>query len=406
MELSIVYNGVCAKRGDQFFHSESFTGLLRELARDFESVRYFGFYLDEGDPGLDHTGEATLGIGNLEVEVVRGNTAHTSPWAFVWHYCTALWQLRRFVRRSSRIVVFVPSFLSVIAALYAAYRRKELGLYIGGNFSEETKHRKLTLMQRLSYPFNRYAVDPLARWVARRARFVVTPGYDSYDRLRATVNRVILPAPLLRVTRREVNPRTDTCSGGDLVILYVGALRVQKGVLDLVDAFARLEARLPNERMVLRLIGSGEAETQIRERIASLRIKARVELLGHVRNGRELFEFYRRADVFALPTYSEGFARTLYEAMTLAVPIVTTPVGGIPYLLRDRQHAMLVPPGDARALEDALFSVITDRELRKRLIEEGRRLMVETIYPRIERDVNLARQIHREFAMPLTGQAK
>jgi len=397
LELSIVYNGVCAKRGNQFFHSETFTTLLRELGRDFEPIRYFGFFLGEGDPGLDHTGESPLALENLEMDVVRGNTAQTSAWSFLWHYIVALWRLKTFVSKSSRIVVFVPSFLSVVAALVAVTLRKELGLYIGGNFSEETRHRNLTLMQRVFYPINRFAVDPLARWVARRATFVITPGYDSYHRLHKTGSRVILPAPLLGVTRRDVDSRTDTCSGDEIVILYVGALRVQKGVLDLVDAFARLQNRVPGERLLLRLIGSGEAETQIRERIASLRLGARVELLGHVKNGRELFDLYRKSDVFALPTYSEGFARALYEAMTFAVPIVTTPVGGIPYLLRHGQHAILVPPGNTKALEAGLFSVIHDRELRRRLIGEARRLMLENVYPRIERDVNLAQQIRREF---------
>jgi len=391
--IAVVYNGVCARKRGQYFHSDSFAALLRDLGVEFNGVRYFGFYLDAGDVGLEHTGETPLTGANLELQVMRGNTARTGPWEFVRNYIVALWRLWPFLARSSRIVVFVPSFISVVAALGAVALRKEIGLYIAGNWSEETQHRKLTLMQRIFYPVNRYAIDPVARWVARRARFVVTPGYDTYYRLRGRVRRILLPAPLLRVTRDDVVARLDTCLGDQIVVLFVGALRVQKGVLDLLDAFASLRARVPEKRLVLKFVGSGEAESALRARTALLGLQESVQMLGHVPNGPELFAQY-----FALPTYSEGFPRTLYEAMTFGVPIVTTAVGGIPHLLQHQRHALVVQPGSTSALEHGLFSVITDSVLRSRLIVEARRLMLDSVYPRIERGGSLAKQISREFS--------
>ncbi len=398
--VAIVYNGVCARRGGRYFHSESFAVLLRELSAEFGRVQYFGFFLDEGDPGLEHTCEAPLGGANLELHVVRGNTSRTGSWAFCRNYVAALWRLGQFLPGTSQIVVFVPSFLSVAAALAAVALRKQVGLYIGGNWSEETQHRQLSPIQRVFYPVNRYAVDPLVRWIARRARFVITPGYDSYTRLRSQVRRILLPAPLLRVTRNDIVTRRDTCSGPEIRVLFVGALRVAKGVIDLVEAFARVRERISGKRVILQLVGSGEAEPELRERVAKLTLGHSVQLLGHVPNGSDLFALYRNADVFALPTYSEGFPRSLYEAMTFAVPIVTTSVGGIPHLLEHGRHALLVRPGSRRALEDSMFSLCTDSGLRSRLIEHGRQLMRDVVYPRIERDESLAKQIRREFDLP------
>jgi glycosyltransferase involved in cell wall biosynthesis len=393
----LVYNGVCVRKGDKYFHSETFAAFLRELTSEFTLVRYFGFYIDERDAGSAHTGETLLSNDNLVLTVVRGNTVNTSPGKFIRNYVVALWRLTRFMLGATQVVVFVPSFISVAGGFLALALRKELGLYIGGNWGEETRHRNLNLMQRIAYPLNRYAVDPATRWIARRARFVVTPGYDSFRRLQRVVRKVLLPVPLLNITCQEVSDRDDTCHRNEIVLLFVGALRIPKGVLDLVAAFADLRARLANRHLVLRVVGSGEAETAMRERAYTMQVANSIEFLGHVRNGPRLFDMYRQADLFVLPSYSEGFARSLYEAMTFALPIVSTTVGGIPYLLDNGRHAVLVQPGDVRALTSALLSVITDEALRRRLIAEARKLMVQEVYPRIERDGSLAAQIRREF---------
>src|SRR5207253_6281999 len=115
---------------------------------------------DEGDRGFEHTCEAPLDASNLELRLVRGNSGSTAPWAFVRNYLVALWRLIGFLRQSKQVVVFVPSFLSVAAALGALALDKKLGLYIGGNWSQESQHRRLTPIQRVFYPVNRYAIDP------------------------------------------------------------------------------------------------------------------------------------------------------------------------------------------------------------------------------------------------------
>ncbi len=393
----MVYNGVCARYRGRYYHSNSFAAFLRDLTSEFERVRYFGAFLDEGDRGFEHTCEAPLGAPNLELHLVRGNSGSTGAWAFVRNYIVALWRLAGFLRGSQQVVAFVPSFLSVAAALGALALDKKLGVYIGGNWSQESQHRRLTPIQRVFYPVNRYAIDPLVRWVARRAQFVVTPGYDAHARLRERVRNIMLPAPLLGVRATDVVGRTDTCGGAEIRVLFVGALRVQKGVGELLEAFARVRGRIADKRLVLWFVGSGEAEPTLRERAAQLELAGVVRFFGHIENGPSLFDVYRQADIFALPTYSEGFPRSLYEAMTFGLPVLTTSVGGIPYFLEHLRHAVLIQPGDVVGLEAALFSLLTDAALRSRLVHHARDLMLDVVYPRIERDQSLAKQISRGF---------
>ena len=77
---------------------------------------------------------------------------------------------------------------------------------------------------------------------------------------------------------------------------------------------------------------------------------------------RDLPRYYQRAGVTVLPslTESESFGMTLVEAMASGCPVVGSDVGGIPFVIRDKVDGLLVPPGDAKALADALAAVLTD----------------------------------------------
>jgi len=83
------------------------------------------------------------------------------------------------------------------------------------------------------------------------------------------------------------------------------------------------------------------------------------------------------ADVFALPSWTEGLPLVVLEAMALGRPVVATPVGGTPELVVDEETGLLVPPRDVAALAAALTRVLGDGALGRRLGEAGRRRVAE-----------------------------
>lgn len=85
----------------------------------------------------------------------------------------------------------------------------------------------------------------------------------------------------------------------------------------------------------------------------------------------ELPRYYKNADIFALPTYVEGIPRVLLEAQANGLPVVTTTVGGIPKAILDGKNGILVPPGNAHLMADAIYHVIQNKSLFKKLVDNG-----------------------------------
>ena len=92
------------------------------------------------------------------------------------------------------------------------------------------------------------------------------------------------------------------------------------------------------------------------------------------------------ADVFVLPSLSEGIPRVILEAWALGVPVVATKVGGIPYLIRNGENGILVPPCSPDALSKAIEKIIDNKTLRKKLIKGGYHSVKE---------YTIERQIHK-----------
>jgi len=120
-------------------------------------------------------------------------------------------------------------------------------------------------------------------------------------------------------------------------------------------------------------------EKQIIKLAEKSNMKDRIFFHGKKSVGAELFSFYRIAQVYVLPTqsHSEGFPRTIWEAMANCIPVVTTNVGSIPYFIKNEKHALLVEPCRTDELHLAVKRIIEDDILRKKLIRNAFDLVKE-----------------------------
>ncbi len=148
------------------------------------------------------------------------------------------------------------------------------------------------------------------------------------------------------------------------VVLLVGRVIAEKGVLDLVEAIALLKDR---SSCRAHIAGNGPLCDAVLARAAALGIADRISMLGYL-DVEPLANAYREADVFALPTYwCEGFATVVTEAMSMGLPVITTRIRGMADHLVERENALFVPPRDPAALADAIVELLSDAQLRRRM---------------------------------------
>lgn len=171
--------------------------------------------------------------------------------------------------------------------------------------------------------------------------------------IRVLYNPVVLPGTV-------PSPR----DGQPLRLVSLGRLGANKGSYDLVRAINMLPNKI-RSGIRLTLAGDGEVD-EVREFVRSNALDDTIDVVGWVGPERR-DELLAESSIFVLPSYSEGLPMAVLEAMANGVVPVTTAVGAIPEVVTDAVNGLLVRPGDAAGLADALKSLIVDVELRNRL---------------------------------------
>jgi len=162
--------------------------------------------------------------------------------------------------------------------------------------------------------------------------------------------------------RSRIGPDLAHMFPGALWIGTIAELHPTKGLDTLIEAFSRLIRSHPSA--VLVIMGDGEEWNRLHKLIQIHDLAGRVALPGFVADAAAHLS---ALDIFALPSRSEALGYALLEAGQASLPAAASAVGGIPEILEDGATGLLVPPGDARALEEALARLLLSPEARERL---------------------------------------
>jgi glycosyltransferase involved in cell wall biosynthesis len=169
-------------------------------------------------------------------------------------------------------------------------------------------------------------------------------------------------------TRRFPIRKWDTQS--DLLrLLFVGTGDPQrKGAYDILA----IAQKVVSASQRVRFVFVGRDPEQIENRfVRGTALEPHFEFTGSL-GPEDTASQYAAADVLLLPSYSEGLPLALLEGMAAGLPVVATPVNGIPEAMADRKHGIMVPPGDRPALLAAVLELVQDRQLRERMGRAGR----------------------------------
>jgi glycosyltransferase involved in cell wall biosynthesis len=156
----------------------------------------------------------------------------------------------------------------------------------------------------------------------------------------------------------------------DLHILTVGRLVPLKGQGVLIRAVGELHRRGVPARLTI--VGDGPERDSLETLSRKAGVADHVILLGAVGQD-DIRRNYAHADVFCLPSFSEGLPVVVMEAMAMELPVVATGVAGVPELVEDGHSGLLVPPARVDLLADALEELASDPERRSAMGAAGRR---------------------------------
>ena len=220
--------------------------------------------------------------------------------------------------------------------------------------------------------FVEHQLGPIGRWWVRATLAHVTLVLALSERWR---DYILTLAP---TTRIEILPNPVAIEPTPIRrpepgrILFLGRLDPRKGVYDLVTAIAAVQRTLPAGSAELRLVvagdGDGAALAEFADRAGIGRQLERLGWISAIERNRQL----ARASLFALPSHHEGLPMSMLEAMSARVPIIVSSVGGIPDLVTNGVHGLVVPPGDIQALGAALVRLVFNRPLQEALAGAAR----------------------------------
>ncbi len=180
--------------------------------------------------------------------------------------------------------------------------------------------------------------------------------------------------PTTTLSNNDIYFREDTCVVNKIQLIYSGRFDWQKGLKELIYAFAELHKL--NSSFQLNLVGweDGEdkpVEKELRNIIALLNLNEFVIFHGKKKVGEELSKMYRMADIFILPSYHEGFPRTIWEAQANSLPVISTKVGAIPVFLEHLEDVYLIQPKSSKDIVEAVMVLLTDSILRRKIIKNA-----------------------------------
>ncbi len=267
---------------------------------------------------------------------------------------TSIFQLRRLVNEFQPDVVHAHSALATLMCRAAVAGRGVPVVVTGHGWPE----------QRLGMVAAALRTADAVIAISERMRTALISSGVAAHRV-VVVRHGVSPKPFAS-TAAESFRRECGCAGETVLIGVVGRLIRSKGHTTMIEAAKSLPADLPWQMV---FVGDGPLRSELQRQIASADLSNRIRLTG---NQSDMGPVYGALDVAALPSYSEGMPLAVLEALASGVPVLATPVGGIPEIVEHNRTGWLVPVADSGLFADRLRQLIAKPGLRRAAGEAAR----------------------------------
>jgi glycosyltransferase involved in cell wall biosynthesis len=234
-------------------------------------------------------------------------------------------------------------------------------------------HRTRSLKRRITNRFILRHIDKIITVSDSVRHDVIETNWDIDTSKVVTVKNCIDLKMIDEIKISKMDARLKLGISDGVVFGTVGRLVPTKGQAYLIEAFSRVQKKIPDSRLMI--VGNGPLFKKLTKQAEELNISSTVLFTGF---REDVLEIIRGVDVFVLPSLAEGLSIALLEAMASRLPIIASNVGGIPEVFGNSHCGRLVPPKDVTALSAAMIEIdMLDDNDKKDLGENGRKKIEE-----------------------------
>jgi len=210
----------------------------------------------------------------------------------------------------------------------------------------------------------------MIRFVLKKARKVLSTSrfMTGYIERLAGVQAEIIP---FGIDTRVFYPMNHQKNEHTLVIGTIKKMKPEYSLHTLVNAFELVREMLPGEPLHLMLVGDGKERARLEEMVRSKGLEPFVEFCGYQPYAR-VARYHNRLDIYVNVSLEESFGVSVLEASACGRPVVASDVGGLPEVVRQGYTGYLVEPDNSRATAQAVYQLIKDPALRKKMGAQGR----------------------------------
>lgn len=362
--LGFYYHVPVKEKNGKLFTPGYFGVFLESLANEVNSLIVF---LHDANP---HE-EKELDYEIQSTNIIWVNLGYRKP---AWHrsflHKNNLLPFKNKLTNCDLLLVRAPSPLAPYFHHYVS--RDKIKFMIVGDYKEGAKNYKLNTLRNIFITLYLYINDFVFSKEIMKTQIVVNSEglYERYKNKTKQIDRITTTT----LSQKDFYEREDTCLNSTIDILYTGRIDIAKGLIELIDATTILNLKGYDIR--LNIVGweikeGAQIENSLKAHALKQNISHKVIFHGKKRVGKELNELYRKSDIYAIPSHHEGFPRTIWEAMANSLPVVATPVGGIPHQLTDKINVLFTEVKNSKLLSENIEEIIQNKELRKNIIHNG-----------------------------------
>ncbi len=292
---------------------------------------------------IESTTVATFNVAEYDIKTTAVTTFKPKIINYIYCYLAGIWR----ILQNDFVYIYFPNnfkWLGLIARLLG----KEYGFYLRGSEGIETKASKFLY---------KYA----------KAVFCVSPIFTKM--VNEAGGKGIDKKPTIQFDTTDIIRNRKYESKKTYSLLYLGRIDLDKGLVELLEAVKVM--RQLRYSMTLDVVGAGEPLKFLKNKAEDLGLDDIVYFRGMIKDRELIKNFYINADIYILPTYHEGFARTLCEAMIFGVPVITTFVGGIPGFMKENVNALKIEPRSVESIVEKLIYAMNNYEQMGELAKNG-----------------------------------